>query len=129
MEEDLAYAAGIIDGEGSIGVHRNGQNQLGYRYVLCIQVSMTNPIVPNWLREMFGGHTGTYKQSKQAFGTKPVTKWFLYGIDALEFLYYIIPYLMEKREQAEIALVFPVGTKGNAETEIQGHIYTLLKKQ
>jgi hypothetical protein len=80
-EIDLAYIAGIIDGEGSIGINKiknyNGTNTTYYR--LLVQVCMVEGCIPQWLCDAFG---------------------------AVSFLKVILPYLKIKKEQAEIAIEF-----------------------
>lgn len=127
--EDDSYAAGIIDGEGSIGIsHRTS----GDSYILCIQVSMTHPEVPFWLHSIYGGHIGTYAQGARSWGSRYVHKWSIYGVDAIKFLSSITPHLKEKKLQAESALDFPIGVKGkklsNDDKLLQEDMYNLLKE-
>ncbi len=126
--EDLAYTAGIIDGEGSIGVSLRKATQ---SYHLMVQVSMKLPtIIPKWLLTNFGGNYGEYKQSKRAYGEGIIAKWSIHGTAAQEFILSIYPYLMDKKDQAEVALVFPISHKGrrNAEYDIQSVCYDRLRQ-
>jgi hypothetical protein len=106
MTQDDAYAAGIIDGEGSIGVTYRTTND---SYLLVVQVSMTQPAVPTWLHETYGGGLGMYAQGARSWGSQYVYKWSIYGKEALLFISKVIPYLKEKRLQAEVASDYPVG--------------------
>jgi len=130
-----SYAAGIIDGEGSIGVSRKSKiNGSYYNYLLVVQVTMRSPAIPGWLATNFGGHVGRYEQSKRAFGKGYMSKWAIFGDEAKGFIEQILPYLIEKKNQAELALQFPMGKRGyraslSAEAkEEQYEIYMLMQE-
>lgn len=107
-----AYAAGIIDGEGCIFISK--QRQCGRSktyYSLRIAVSMTDAVVPRWLRRNFGGlvHNKGVRQGKRAGYT-----WELATKDCAPFLRGVIPLLKIKAKQAHWALRFreTVGPRG-----------------
>lgn len=106
MAEDLAYAAGIIDGEGYIAItkFRDKTCRAGYHYALKVQVGMSNPTIPMWLHLNFGGSLNTFKPYKQ--GWKPRHIWQTTTAQAGRFLELILPYLKEKIGQAQIAVEF-----------------------
>lgn len=97
---DLAYVAGIIDGEGCI---RIGQRKKNSNYV-GVGVGHTNEWLIRWLHFSFGGSVC----SKKAWlpNQKPQWSWELRTRQACEFLKLILPYLKIKRPQAELALKF-----------------------
>lgn len=106
-ELDLAYAAGIIDGEGSIGIteikpdyeksnrkHRRKSPQIrGY-----MSVVMTDFTIPFWFAEKFGGTAHSYPPRKE--GQKGSTHWRIHGERCVEVCQILIPYLKIKRNQA-----------------------------
>ncbi len=97
---DLAYIAGIIDGEGSI--------TMGYcnkSLVAKVTVVNTKEWLLQWLRMAFGGsvHLKTEKRGKD---WKPCYMWSIGARGALEFLQSIYPYLRLKKPQAEVAIKF-----------------------
>jgi hypothetical protein len=49
--DNLSYLADIIDGEGCVGYHSNGNG--GTRFV--IEVKMTCERIIDWLKETYGG--------------------------------------------------------------------------
>lgn len=51
--ETMAYAAGLIDGEGCFSIQKSGGT-----YRTTIQVAMTSRVTISWLHEQFGGHFG-----------------------------------------------------------------------
>jgi len=103
---DLAYAAGIIDGEGSIQIQRsrNERYSSGHRYALTVKVSMTDIAVPIWLQGKFGGSICTYKPKKGY--RRPLIRWAIGAKGTLRFLEAIYPYLVAKKNEAELAIEF-----------------------
>jgi hypothetical protein len=112
-ESDLAYAAGIIDGEGCIKIYHAKKETLGKghvrdRYQLQIQVDMVKSEVVNWLQSKFGGTVYEHRRSIKKHPTWNDSKrWYLMSKDEMtNFLGMILPYLKIKRKQAELALQF-----------------------
>ena len=101
----LAYAAGIIDGEGSICItkQKRADCSIGYTYRLFAQVGMADPEVPLWLKQTFGGSLclTPAKGSWSSYYT-----WTITTRQSAGFLYQILPYLKIKKGQVEIALEF-----------------------
>ena len=99
---DLAYIAGIVDGEGCIDITRsrnkNTTDSLGSR----IQVVMTEEYIPKWLQLSFGGSVNKYKPRTP--NRQPSYAWQANGRTAITFLNAILPYLIIKRPQAEIVI-------------------------
>jgi hypothetical protein len=97
---ELAYAAGIIDGEGCIGFNKRTDH-----VVLRVSVGNTDPRLMDWLKTTFGGCVWSEKQS-YAPNAKPRFGWELSAKKAEEFLRLLLPYLILKRERAELALAY-----------------------
>jgi len=99
---DLAYAAGIIDGEGWIGIGRRG----GKRHdAYCrVTVGNTSEWLVKWLQFAFGGSISIYNRNPDKW--KRQYFWNLNEHQTLDFLKAIYPYLRIKRPQAEIAIQF-----------------------
>ena len=97
---DLAYAAGIIDGEGyiGIGVHHRPHHRLS------VTVGMTDSLVPTWLWITFGGSLNEYQ--RHHVGWRSIWVWRICDRQAGEFLPQILPYLKVKREHAKLAIQF-----------------------
>lgn len=95
----LAYAAGIVDGEGCI--NSNGikpeSNKLGS---IRVAVSNTDRRVIEWLQENFGGSIYDYPQTEK----RNYYSWQVFCKKAELFLRAICPYLIIKQEQAEVAI-------------------------
>jgi hypothetical protein len=110
-ERDLAYAAGIIDGEGTIGIypHSAATNTRDRRIsVLRIRVAVPQCDIrlPQWFKSTFGyGYINCGGVPKS--GRRIVWVWSICGFkQAVPFLELIRPYLLLKRDRADIALTF-----------------------
>lgn len=106
-QTDLAYTAGIIDGEGCISVTRNTKGikkalRAKASYCIYVAVSMTDFEVPAWLHFTFGGSFAEYKASNTKH--KKVYRWGLHSNNAQRFLKLILPYLKTKKRQAELVI-------------------------
>jgi hypothetical protein len=85
---DLAYVAGVIDGEGSIA----------YRTTPCVRVEVTSREIVEKLYETLGGTCSVAKRRTRS--NKLVFTWGIYGQNALRALDEISEFLIEKRNQA-----------------------------
>lgn len=98
-EIELAYFAGIVDGEGCIFVWtypaRPPRHNYEYKY-LRIEVTNTEPQIVNWCLVKAGaGFVRAYEASSR--GVKPVYRWIMTGKKA-EILYeQLKPYLKSRR--------------------------------
>ena len=108
---DLAYAAGIIDGEGWVGMNYLPAEHASLKgkrrspmFRCCVEVIMVDPRIPMWLCERFGGSVRSYASRKP--GHRGTHKWTLQHRQAEAFCRLIAPYLMLKREQAEIIVSY-----------------------
>lgn len=101
----LGYAAGVLDGEGSISCSVNktqpGQRNLCFR--TNVRIVNTDPGMIAFLSDHFIGHL---QMRKSKTGGKDIYQWGVYGASAKTFLLLVKPYLQCKRQQADIALKF-----------------------
>ena len=119
--EELAYLAGIVDGEGSISLirtrqhhrpaeHRNSRSNgnphpgISERLVLIVAVGMTEGVIPDWLYTEFGGQLH-YRVNKNP-RWKDRWDWTACSQIGSSFLKAILPYLVVKKHQAELAIEF-----------------------
>ncbi len=91
------YLAGYIDGEGSIDFVYNAQ-----AYRTQIQISSVYPGVLNELGEQYGG--GVYARGFERGPHRQSYHWALTGPRAVRLLEEVLPYLREKKPQAELVL-------------------------
>lgn len=86
--KDIAWAAGIYEGEGHVGRSARG--------AVTANVSQKDGWLPERLRQLFGGCTGHYA-SQSSLGNSMMWRWYLCGPRALGFLFTIYPLLSPRR--------------------------------
>lgn len=99
-ESDWAYLAGIIDGEGHISVVdvRDGR----YTQRRLVVTNCCLPLLISLARR-FGGRIHGH-QPEGPKRTRASFEWYGYGAWATDILRHVLPYLIGKREEAEIFL-------------------------
>jgi len=100
-----AYLAGYIDGDGCffLGKYRP-KNRISYKFPLAIIISSTNVIILNKFKSLHGGSVASAK--KIIAGHKQLHYLtFKKGV-SLQIIDKILPYLVEKKEEAEIVKLF-----------------------
>ena len=119
-QSDAAYMAGFMDGEGHFSIACGGWQKPYYRspanrargklsppfrnYTVRVGCANTDKRVISWIQEHIGG---TYSIHRQTAAWKVCYKWHLYGANVQEqFILAVLPYLILKREQANILLQF-----------------------
>jgi len=122
-ETDKAWTAGIIDGEGCIGVYKNNKG-FCKTFNCHLNVANTNVLMLNQLKEFWGGKIYPDRH-RLKYGWKECWVWQLNkGKEISRFLKNILPYLVVKKEQAEMMLEF-IKTIGNPGKEVPRHIILL----
>src|SRR5260221_9513173 len=103
---ELGWIAGIIDGEGCIDVgKRTPPTYKGRTQWRCIlRVVNTDPRIIFRLEELCGG--AVQKPRLLRPGTRPAYEWTLGAQPAALLLTELLPFLVGKRDQAEIAIRF-----------------------
>ena len=103
---ELAYLAGILDGEGTITISRQPRmKQL--RPYFCPRVTIVNTWEPllSWILNRFPvGHSGIKRYAPSTGGTKTVYLWSVENRAMRPLLRELLPYLIVKRRQAELVL-------------------------
>ena len=94
----LSYAAGIIDGEGCIGMYHNSHNG---NYQLRITVEMVDKEALTILGNLFGGK---WYIKKAKVPRRERHSWMLFNDEAAIALKQLLPYLTIKKGRAEKAL-------------------------
>ena len=111
-EGHLFYIAGIIDGEGYIGLiqHRK-KKSLNFGYSPKTSVTNTNTTLLYWLKQETG--IGVVTPQSKVEGCKPRWEWRLNADEMREFLVCIEPFLLIKKQQAVLLLEYlPFNFKG-----------------
>lgn len=115
MLPSLPYLAGFFDGEGSIGLYRNGQ---GHGSTLRVQITQNcSPLADALLeaiKENWGGSLSLMNRDRK----RPAWSYQASSSKGVQFLRDMRPYLILKAEQADIALAWwdqkPERTRGAA---------------
>ncbi len=106
-QESIIWAAGFVDGEGNINIQRYSSTR-GRRhrpcYNLLLQVDQTSPDPLEKLKGLWGGRISKKKPQNPRWA--PQWHWWVSGKDAAQALAELRPYLLVKRDQADIALEF-----------------------
>src|ERR1043166_1748581 len=105
-ERELAYIAGLFDGEGCICIfHRKRPLRSGLNaYQLCVSVNLTHRPTVARLQSLFGGSliNKVYQNPKW----KKAWTWGIGGIRAGAFLAVLEPYLTIKKAEANAGILF-----------------------
>ena len=104
---DAAYAAGLFDGEGSVGL---------YGTTPTLVIVNTHLGVLEWCRDRWGGNIYEKRQEK---GRLRCWRWHLYGMSALPFLNTIRPWVQIKGEQLDLYADIPFVGRGYRRTPEQ----------
>lgn len=109
---DIAYLAGLFDGEGNINIYQLKAGKSGRvtnSYELSVAIYNTHRPVIDWLYENFGGYVQTKSYGKtNSFKShwKDNYTWKIGANKALEFLEMVRPFLRIKDQQADVAIKF-----------------------
>ena len=107
-KEDLIYAAGFFDGEGSIGIYAMGAPSARRTpsFTLVMNVTGTNQAAIMWWQMTFGGRVVCDYRSHSDVKCSDAYKWMCGSKKARAVLELLLPYLKIKKSEAEIGLQF-----------------------
>jgi hypothetical protein len=97
--EDLAWAAGFFDGEGSIIIY-NREKEGRYGFRLAVGQRSRKPLEK--LEKIFGGKTSAKPRTKDCY------YWQISAVQAKNALILMMPFLVVKSEEAEIGIKFQI---------------------
>jgi hypothetical protein len=102
---DLAYAAGLIDGEGSICIYPHKQRKArSILYEAVLSVGMCTKEAPKFLGSIFGGCLRVQIPKNRKY--RPVYYWFMHGNRTAVIMEKLLPYLKTKKRQAKLLIAF-----------------------
>jgi hypothetical protein len=102
-EVEIAYFAGIIDGEGCFSLRP--QVGLGDAvYVAALSVGNTDARLMQWIHQRFGGSLQLESRSNPKH--QPVWRWVASSTDIDQILQRVLPYLVVKQRQAELFVAY-----------------------
>jgi len=128
--EKAAYMAGVMDGEGSFSITKHieptkNTGKMTHNFIIFCGFTMTDARVGRWALDNFGGHFNRQKYNKAKPWHKDAWRWRIGSgkrSNLESFLLAIIPYLILKREQAQLMLDFcrlPHGAEGDKDAIIE----------
>ena len=103
-QTDIAYIAGIFDGEGSVYYFKRwtkskGRPKPSQGWYICYTMSLTTKYVLEWMKEILG--FGTIISIKVPEGRKPQWRWQCSHRDAYKFAKLIWPHVQIKLHKTE----------------------------
>lgn len=99
--EDAAYLAGILDGEGYIGINKGG-----HRYGLAVAVKTTSRELGEWIAGVTGFCRKLQIRVDKRGDRQTGWEWRVYGHQALQVLATVERYLQVKRQHARLAIEY-----------------------
>ncbi len=102
-DADLSYAAGFLDGDGSIQIHSQRSPRRNPFYSLVVSAANADLSLLEWMQSLFGGdihHLAPKVGYQRRFA------WRVTGIGAESLLRRVRPWLRVKRVQAWLGLEF-----------------------
>jgi hypothetical protein len=105
-EMEWARLAAYIDGEGCISITYHCKKGRYNFFSLLIDIANTDIRLMYWLQEHFGGWLSVNQASATDNRRVPCYHWRMSQKDYVEALEKMMPYLVIKKEQAEIAIAF-----------------------
>ena len=106
-EIDIAYIAGLFDGEGSVSYYQRKEKRKGKKkaynfWVIRCELSMTDQYVVEWMHKVLGVGTVIKRlPTKSWIGKKTQWRWRCCHRDALSFAKLIWPYTQVKLHKIE----------------------------
>jgi len=99
--EELAYFAGVLDGEGSFSI---GGSSRSHIHATQINVGNTDLRLLHWIVERFGGNVHVERRHNPAHAK--IWRWYSHVGNLDQMIRAVLPYLVIKREQAELVLAY-----------------------
>lgn len=103
-KEWIAWAAGVVDGEGCIQLVRYTSRSRNTRWNIRLSVGNSDPRMLTKLCELFGGKVFANRHLNVPATRLPMWAWVISCAKAETALRLLLPWLIVKRDQAVIAL-------------------------
>lgn len=104
--EELAYMAGLFDGEGCVHIARIHTKKRNLTYQLVCKISMYSLSTLETFETNFGGsiRKETIHETSNKYGL--LHSWAIWGNSSISFLKQLMPYLCIKKAEANLAIEF-----------------------
>jgi len=103
-DRQLGYIAGLIDGEGTIGITHYVSKSGRPRFQVRVSIYNSCGEVLNFVKELLGGYVHHRRRDKGIHNWKDMYTWYVEAQKAKELLALVEPVLIIKRRQAQLAL-------------------------
>jgi len=98
---ELAYVAGLIDGEGTVSIRRMAGKKIKPHF----RIANTSVTLMDWLSRVLNGPSTYIARSKTSAGV-PMHQYTVQGLSNLPLYEALLPYLVIKRPQMELVIEF-----------------------
>jgi len=106
-ETDKAYLSGIVDGEGSVGIYRQHVGRSGGAgMAVRLSIVSTTKALIDWLELKIGFGSVTTRPESVEKNRNRAYLWQAHGQNAVDLLINLTPYLVIKKRQARVAILF-----------------------
>jgi hypothetical protein len=104
----MSYLAGIFDGEGCVSINKKKlrPGQVTNQFEVTLQMQMCDEAVPRLYQAIFGGSLMKCPPRKDRPNSRPVWHWNLSSKKCLPIMQDLLPYVILKRPQLEVAIHF-----------------------
>jgi hypothetical protein len=102
-QQQLAYIAGFLEGDGSFQIMRYNSKRSGHVYEYRISAYNTKEEVIKWFADTIGGYYGHVKSSPR---WKKPFHWNIKNQEAIQLAQALHPYLISKKEEVSIWLEY-----------------------
>lgn len=100
----VAYLAGMIDGEGTVGIYEaRSTRSLRISHYVQVTVVNTDLALMDWLTATFGGRVDRRRDPSRNPTHKQPYAWRVHGPNAAALLEAVEPYMVIKSEQVAVA--------------------------
>lgn len=110
----IAYLAGLIDGEGCfyIGNVKQGRYGSGMQWHSMLKITSCDEVLIIWLENIFGGAKDSrYRWTSKKKFTRPVYNWQATGAMLDYLLPQVLPFLIIKKQHCEIMMKYRLTSK------------------
>jgi len=109
-ETELAYIAGLFDGEGCIHIEKRHpslkQRTVNPQYILQIAITNGDILALQWIQGELGCKLKLQNPKLIREGYKPTWKWYASAKEAYRVLIILLPFLRIKDKEAKEAIAF-----------------------
>lgn len=129
LETDLAWAAGLIDGEGNFSIRRSRSATGKPEYGLALRVAMTDDKTIERLWRMFPEgimvRRAHRKKGRREHRDFSEVSW--HASHAADVIRILSPYLFTKTEEADLALLYAETLGKKDQTEFRDSLYVRMR--